>query len=364
MRVGVPREVKNRESRVALTPAGAEALVASGHEVLVETGAGVGSGFDDAEYARAGAAIGSDDDAWAAQLVLKVKEPVAHEYRRLRPDLTLFTFLHLAANEPLATALCESGALAISYDTVQAADGSLPILRPMSEVAGRLAVVAGAYFMLGPQGGRGVLMSGMGGAEPAHVTVIGAGVAGSNAVAQAVGMGAQVTVLDLNEERLAALAEAHGTAVTTLDSTPDAIAESIRQADLVVGAVLLPGKPAPKVVSHSMVEMARSGTVFVDIAIDQGGCFEDSHATTHDDPVFPVAGTVFYCVANMPGAAARTATLALTSATLPFVLALADHGGDLACQRDPVLGAGLSSSGGVLRHPAAIEAFPDLPHAG
>jgi len=362
MLVGVPREVKNRESRVALTPDGASALRARGHEVVVETGAGLGAGFADEDYARADANVGSVDDAWGAALVLKVKEPVPDEYGRLREDLALFTFLHLAANEPLARALVDSGCASISYDTVRAADGTLPILRPMSEVAGRLAIVAGAYHLLGPQGGRGVLLSGLDGADRVRVCVIGAGVAGSNAAMQAAAMGAAVTVLDLDAERLAALAAT--APVETAVSTPATVAREVAKSDLIVGAVLVPGRPAPTVVTHEMVEAARPGSVFVDIAIDQGGCFEDSRPTTHDDPTFRVARSAFYCVANMPGAAGRSSTQALASVTLPYALELADRGWEGACAADASLADGLSSARGELRHPAAIEAFPDLPAFG
>jgi alanine dehydrogenase len=362
--VGIPREVKNRESRVALTPDGAAALVSRGHEVVVESTAGDGAGFADDDYADAGARVGSADDAWGAEFVLKVKEPVPDEYARLRADLTLFTFLHLAANETLATALVDSRCTAISYDTVHAADGSLPILRPMSEVAGRLSVIAGAYHLLGPQGGRGLLLSGLGGADGVRVVVIGAGVAGSNAALQAAAMGADVTALDLDASRLAALGAVAPAPIRTAVSSPSVIARATAEADLVIGAVLVPGRPAPKVVTHAMVEAAPPGSVFVDIAIDQGGCFEDSHPTTHDAPTFRVAGSVFYCVANMPGAAGRTSTQALTSVTLPYALQIADFGWERACDSDPQLGAGLSSAFGKLRHPAAMEAFPTLPAHG
>lgn len=364
MLVGIPREVKNRESRVALTPVGAVALTERGHEVVVESTAGVGAGFADEDYLAAGARIGSADDAWAAALVMKVKEPVAGEYTRLRDDLTLFTFLHLAANEPLAAALVAARCAAISYDTVRAADGSLPILRPMSEVAGRLSVVAGAYHLLGPQGGRGLLLSGLAGADGVRVAVIGAGVAGSNAALQAAAMGADVTALDLDASRLATLRAAAPAPIQTEVSSADAVARAVASSDLVIGAVLVPGRPAPKVVSHAMVGAAPQGSVFVDIAIDQGGCFEDSRPTTHDDPTFQVARSIFYCVANMPGAAGRTSTQALTSVTLPYALELADLGWERACESDPALAAGLSSAGGALRHPAAIEAFPTLPSRG
>jgi len=361
MHVGVPAEVKNREDRVSLTPEGANKLVAAGHRVTVQAGAGTGAGFPDAEYQAAGAVTGTVDDAWGAEMVLKVKEPVPEEYGRLRADLTLFTFLHLAANGALAEALVDSGATAISYDTVQLADGSLPLLKPMSEVAGRLSVLAGAYQLLGSQGGRGLLLSGMKGVDPVAVTVLGAGVAGTNAVAQAVGMGADVTVLDLSEPRLEAIGAEYDGNVNTVLSTPEAVNSAVVTADLVIGAVLVPGRPAPKIVTHQTVARMRPGSVLVDIAIDQGGCFEDSRPTTHDAPVFAVANAVFYCVANMPGAVAGTSTQALTNATFDYALAVADSGWEVACANDAALAAGLSSAGGTLRHSAAIEAFPGLP---
>ncbi len=361
MHVGVPAEVKNREARVSLTPEGAKKLVTGGHRVTVQAGAGAGAGFPDAAYKAAGAVMGTVDDAWGAEMVLKVKEPVPHEFGRLRADLTLFTFLHLAANRALAEALVDSGATAISYDTVQLSDGSLPLLKPMSEVAGRLAVLAGAYQLLGSQGGRGLLLSGMTGVSPVAVTVLGAGVAGTNAIAQAVAMGADVTVLDLSEPRLEAVGAVYDGTVTTVLSTSESVDSAVVGADLVIGAVLVPGRPAPKIVSHDTVARMRPGSVLVDIAIDQGGCFEDSRPTTHDAPVFPVEQAIFYCVTNMPGAVAGTSTQALTNATFDYALALADSGWEDACARDSALAAGLSSAGGKLRHAAAIEAFPELP---
>jgi alanine dehydrogenase len=291
--------------------------------------------------------------------VLKVKEPTPAEYSRLTPN-TLFTFLHLAANEPLAHALIDAGTTALSYDTVQLEDGSLPLLAPMSAVAGRMAPIVGAYHLLSSEGGRGVLLAGAPGAPSGEVVVIGAGVAGSHAVEEAVGLGAHVTVLDLSAPRIEALAAQFGATVTAVPSTPDAVAEAVANADLVIGAVLLPGRPAPKVVSHAMVEAMKPGSVLVDIAIDQGGCFEDSHPTTHADPVYKVAGSIFYCVANMPGAVGSTATAALTSVTLPFIRELS-HGIVPAIEANPALARGVNVAGRMLRHPAVAQALPGLP---
>jgi alanine dehydrogenase len=358
MRITVPAETKVAETRVALTPDGVRALVADGHEVWVQAGAGSGSAFGDGEYAAAGATLVGRDEAWSGELVLKVKEPIPSEYPLLR-DNTLFTFLHLAANEPLARALIDAGTTAYSYDTVQLADGSLPLLAPMSAVAGRMAPIVGAYHLLSSQGGRGVLLAGAPGAPRGRVVVIGAGVAGSHAVEEAVGLGAAVTVLDVSQARIDALATQFGDAVTPVLSTPDAVAAAVADADLVVGAVLLPGRPAPKVVTRGMVEAMREGSVLVDIAIDQGGCFEDSRPTTHTDPVYTVAGSIFYCVANMPGAVGATATAALTSATLPFVRELANSVGPMPA--NPALVSGLNVAGRTLRHPAVAQALAGLP---
>jgi alanine dehydrogenase len=359
MLITVPAETKVAETRVALTPDGARTLIADGHEVWVQRGAGAGSALTDADYEAAGVRLVPVDDAWSGQLVLKVKEPVPDEYGRLT-GATLFTFLHLAANEPLARALIDAGTTALSYDTVQLADGSLPLLAPMSAVAGRMAPIVGAYHLLSSEGGRGVLLAGAPGAPAGEVVVIGAGVAGSHAIAEAVGLGAHVTVLDVSEPRLAALAAEYGDAVSVVASTPTAVAKAVSTADLVVGAVLLPGRPAPTVVTHAMVEAMRPGSVLVDIAIDQGGCFEDSRPTTHADPVYTVAGSIFYCVANMPGAVGATATAALTTATLPYVRELA-HGVGPAMAANPALAKGLNVAGRTLRHPAVAQALAGLP---
>ena len=351
MLVGVPTEVKNRETRVALTPAGVHALVAAGHSVVIQRGAGAGSAIEDQEYVLAGAGLGSAVDAWTADLVLKVKEPQPEELPLLR-DNVLFTFLHLAANPALAAALRSAGTTALSYDTVQLADGSLPLLTPMSEVAGRLAVLEGAHHLLSPQGGRGVLLPGVPGVPGARVVVLGGGVAGSNAVGQAVAMGADMTVLDLALPKLRALDHRYGGAVTTVASTAHAVEEAVLAADLVIGAVLVPGRPAPTVVDHATVAGMRRGSVLVDVAIDQGGCFETSRPTTHADPTYVVDGIVHYCVANMPGAVARTSTYALNNVTLPHALRIADLGWKEALRRDPHLAEGLNVHKGTVTYEA------------
>jgi alanine dehydrogenase len=363
MRIGIPAEVKNNETRVAATPGGVHALVAEGHDVLVQKGAGLGSSFTDEEYAAAGASIVHVEDAWAAETVLKVKEPIESEYGYLRPDLTLFTYLHLAANEPLTRALVESGTTAIAYETVQLDDGTLPLLAPMSEVAGRMATHVGSYHLMSSQGGRGVLISGVPGVRPAKVTVLGAGVAGWGAIGQAAGMGADVTVLDLSVPRLRHIDDMLGGRVRTVASNPYEIERTVLDADLVIGAVLVPGARAPRLVSHELVSRMKPGSVFVDIAIDQGGCFEDSRPTTHAEPTYSVESSVFYCVANMPGAVGNTSTIALTNATLPYALAIAVHGWDEASAADAALAKGLAVSGGLIRNAPTAAAFPQLPAA-
>jgi alanine dehydrogenase len=361
VRIGVPAEVKNHEDRVAVTPAGVHELTRRGHSVTVQAGAGRGSAIRDDEYADAGATLGDVDAAWDTELVLKVKEPVAAEYGYLRSDLTLFTYLHLAADEPLVDALLTAGTTAIAYETVQLPDGSLPLLAPMSEVAGRLSVLAGGHHLLGAQGGRGVLLGGVPGVRPAQVAIIGAGSAGSNAVAQAVGLGADVTVLDLSLPRLREIDDRYRGRVKTVASTAYEIDRTLRDADLVIGAVLIPGAKAPKLVSHELVLEMKPGSVLVDIAIDQGGCFEDSHPTTHDDPTFRVGDAILYCVANMPGAVAGTSTPALTNATLPYAVALADKGAERALADDAALAGGLSTVGGRIANPGVAAAFPGKP---
>ncbi|AYF79645.1 alanine dehydrogenase [Nocardia yunnanensis] len=350
MRIGVPREVKEQEYRVALTPAGAGELARHGHEVLVEVGAGIGSGFADADYVAAGARIAAtEEEVWAAaELVLKVKEPIAEEYSRMRAGQVLFTFLHLAASRACTDAILGSGITAIAYETVRAADGSLPLLAPMSEVAGKLGSQVGAYHLMSPQGGAGVLLGGVPGVRPADVVVLGGGVAGANAAAVAVGMGARVTVLDTNIARLRALDERFGGRVITLGSNTAEVEKAVLAADLVIGSVLVPGARAPKLVSDALVAHMRPGSVLVDIAIDQGGCFRGSHPTTHANPTFRVADSLFYCVANMPGAVPHTSTVALTNVTLPYARAIADLGWAGACAADPGLAQGLTADAGRL----------------
>ena len=358
MKVGVPREIKDKEFRVALTPAGAHELIARGHDVLIETEAGAGSGFADADYEAVGARIAPDaDTVWAeSELVVKVKEPIAPEYSRMRRDQVLFTYLHLAASRECTDALLTSGTTAIAYEMVQAEDGSLPLLAPMSEVAGRLSVQAGAHHLQKASGGAGVLLGGVPGVAPAHVVVIGGGVAGTNAATMAVGLGARVTILDRNIARLRELDAIFGGRVTTIASNKFELERAVVDADLVIGSVLIPGAEAPKLVTNELVAKMRPGSVLVDIAIDQGGCFEDSRPTTHTDPVYRVHDTVFYCVANMPGAVPRTSTFALTNATLPYVVSLADRGWRLAVQADPALAHGLSVHDGKLVNPDAAAA--------
>lgn len=359
MKIGIPREIKNHEYRVAITPAGVHELVSRGHEVIIETEAGAGSSFTDTDYKAAGAQILTDvDEVWeTADLLLKVKEPIAEEYSRLRKGQVLFTYLHLAASKECTDALLESGTTAIAYETVTAADGSLPLLAPMSEVAGRLAPQAGAYHLMSSEGGRGVLMGGVPGVRPANVVVIGAGVSGKNATAIAFGMHADLTVLDLDVKALRAIDDQYRGAVKTLVSNAYELEQAVLAADLVIGAVLVPGAKAPKLVSNSLVQRMKPGSVLVDIAIDQGGCFEDSHATTHADPTYKVHESVFYCVANMPGAVPRTSTYALTNATLPYVVALADKGWEAACEADSGLKAGLSTHNGALLSETVAAAF-------
>src|SRR3954470_6300819 len=354
MRVGIPTEIKNNEYRVAITPAGVAELVHRGHEVIIQSGAGEGSAITDADFKRVGAQlISGADEVWSeAELLLKVKEPIEAEYSRLRKGQTLFTYLHLAASKPCTDALLASGTTSIAYETVQTAgpDNSvaLPLLAPMSEVAGRLSAQVGAYHLMRTQGGRGVLMGGVPGVAPAKVVVIGGGMAGDNAAAVAWGMGAHVTVFDLNVNILRKIDAEYGGAIETRYSSHLDLEDAVKQADLVIGAVLVPGAKAPKLVTNSTVAHMKSGAVLVDIAIDQGGCFEDSRPTTHDDPTFAIHDTVFYCVANMPGAVPRTSTFALTNATMPYVVKLADKGWQSACAADPALAKGLSTHEGAL----------------
>ena len=363
MRVGVPTENKNNEYRGAITPAGASELVRHGHEVLIESGAGEGSAIHDADFAATGARIvRTADEVWAeADLLLKVKEPIEPEYARMRSGQVLFTYLHLAASKPCTDALLKSGITSIAYETVQTVGPdnwvALPLLAPMSEVAGRLSAQVGAYHLMRTRGGRGVLMGGVPGVAPARVVVIGGGMAGDNAAAVAWGMGAHVTVFDLNINILRKIDAEYGGAIETRYSSRLELEEAVKQADLVIGAVLVPGAKAPKLVTNETVAQMKPGAVLVDIAIDHGGCFEDSRPTTHDDPTFPVHNALFYCVANMPGAVPRTSTFALTNATLPYVTTLADRGWREACRCDPALAAGLSTHDGQLLNEHVAEAL-------
>jgi alanine dehydrogenase len=344
MRIGVPKEIKVLENRVGLTPASAREAVHHGHEVLVEHHAGQGIGMDDEDYRRAGAQIvGSAEELFAAaEMIVKVKEPQALERRMLKPGQILFTYLHLAPDPEQAKDLIESGAVCIAYETVTSASGGLPLLAPMSEVAGRMAVQAGAYYLEKPHGGIGVLLGGVPGVDPAKVVVLGGGVVGSHACHIALGMGAEVWVLDRNVEVLRALWRQFGRPLNTVYATRDAIERHVTSADLVIGGVLIPGASAPKLVTREVVARMRPGSVVVDVAIDQGGCFETSRPTTHADPVYVVDGVTHYCVANMPGGVPRTSTMALNHATLPFVLAIADKGWKAALAGDPHLKSGLN----------------------
>ncbi|WP_114856117.1 alanine dehydrogenase [Brachybacterium sp. YJGR34] len=358
MRIGVPREVKNNENRVGLGAAGVHELVVRGHEVVVESGAGRGSRVSDEDYRAAGAhVLESADEVWAqAELIVKVKEPVAEEYGRLRRGQVLFTYLHLAADRALADALLRSGATAIAYETVQLPDRSLPLLAPMSMIAGRLAAQVGAYHLMSPLGGSGVLMGGVPGTSEANVVVIGGGVVGEQAALMAHGLHANVTVMDLDVQRLGQIATVHHGGILTRYSTSLDLAAMVREADVVVGSVLIPGKRAPKLVTDEMVASMKPGAVLVDVAIDQGGCFEHSRPTTHDAPTFRVHDTVYYCVANMPGSVPVTATAALNNATLPYILRLAGAGWREALRADPALAAGLHTHDGQLTHAGTGEA--------
>jgi alanine dehydrogenase len=357
MLVGVPKEIKVHESRVALTPEGVFEFVRSGHQVVVETGAGVGSAISDADFIAAGARIESDvEKIWSqADLILKVKEPIPAEYPRLRSGQILFTYLHLAASKECTDALLKSGTTAIAYETVEV-DGALPLLAPMSEVAGRLAVQVGAYALQKPNGGRGVLLAGVPGVASGKVVVIGGGVAGLNAAVIAMGMGADVTVIDRSLPRLAYIDSLYNGRIKTLASTSHAIDREIKQADLVIGAVLVHGAKAPKLVTNAQVAQMKPGSVLVDIAIDQGGCFEDSRPTTHAEPTFEVHNSIFYCVANMPGAVPVASTYALTNATLPYALSIADKGWEKAIADDPALDRGLNVHAGKVRYNAVAVA--------
>ncbi|CAM3589579.1 alanine dehydrogenase [Streptomyces sp. HPH0547] len=358
VKVGIPREVKNNEFRVAITPAGVMELARNGHQVFVEKDAGAGSSIPDGEYTAAGATIlETADEVWAtADLVLKVKEPVAEEYHRLRKDQTLFTYLHLAASRECTDALLKAGTTAIAYETVELPNRTLPLLAPMSEVAGRIAPQVGAYHLMASAGGRGVLPGGVPGVNPGRAVVIGGGVSGWNATQIAVGLGFHVTLLDKDINKLREADKIFGNRVRTISSNAFELERAVLEADLVVGAVLIPGAKAPKLVSNDLVSRMKPGSVLVDIAIDQGGCFEDSRPTTHAEPTFPVHDSVFYCVANMPGAVPNTSTHALTNATLPYIVEVANRGWREALRRDPALAKGLNTHEGELTYGSVGEA--------
>ncbi|MFK0073231.1 MULTISPECIES: alanine dehydrogenase [Arthrobacter] len=357
MIIGVPKEIKNNEFRVAITASGVHELRHHGHEVLIEAGAGLGSGITDAEYEAAGATLLADaDEVWArADMVMKVKEPIAAEYHRFREGLILFTYLHLAAEPELTARLVESGVTAIAYETVQEGR-ALPLLAPMSEVAGRLSVQVGASSLLAPNGGKGILLGGVPGVRPANVVVLGAGVAGTNAAVMAMGAGADVTILDININRLRELDALYGGRLKTVASNSYEIERALVEADLVIGSVLIPGAKAPKLVTNELVAKMKPGSVLVDIAVDQGGCFEDTHPTTHEDPTFKVHNSIFYCVANMPGAVPNTSTYALTNVTLRYAVALANLGVRAAFERDAALAAGLNVAAGKVAHHSVSDA--------
>ena len=358
MKVGIPKEVKNHEYRVAITPTGVHELVSRGHELFVERDAGIGSSITNEEYLASGAKLlDSADEVWqVADLVLKVKEPVAEEYHRMREGQVLFTYLHLAADKALTEELVTRKVTGIAYETVQLPSGALPLLYPMSEVAGCLAPQVGAHSLLKAQGGRGTLLGGVGGVANAKVVIIGAGVSGQNAANIALGMGADVTLLDTDLDKLRMSFWRYNNRVHGLASSKLAIEEQVLQADLVIGAVLIPGAKAPSLVSNDLVSRMKPGSVLVDIAVDQGGCFEDTHATTHADPTYQVHNSIFYCVANMPGAVPNTSTHALTNATLPYAVALADKGWQQACRNDHSLALGLNTVAGRLTNAAVGEA--------
>lgn len=365
MRIAVPKEIKDNEFRVSMTPSGVRECTRQGHTVIVETNAGAGSSFPDEQYVRAGARIAATaDEAWAeGDLVVKVKEPIAEEYPRLRKDLVLFTYLHLAASLPCTRALLEAGTTSIAYETVQLEDRSLPLLAPMSEVAGRMAPLVGAYFLQRPYGGRGALLSGAAGVEHAKVVVLGAGVSGQCAASIALGMQADVRILDVNVGRLREIDRLYEGRLQTVASNSHEIERTCLEADLVIGAVLVPGAKAPKLVDDELVRAMKPGSVLVDISVDQGGCFESTRATTHSEPTYAVEGSTFYCVANMPGAVPNTSTYALSNVTLPYTLAIAERGWHQAMRADHALALGLSTVDGALFNDAVgaahgIEARP------
>jgi len=358
MIIGLPREIKDNENRVGLVPAGVKAMTAAGHTVFVEHDAGVGSGISDEQYVAAGAKIlPTPDEVFAkADMIVKVKEPVGPEYQRLRKDQILYTYLHLAPARALTEMLLECGVSGVAYETITAANGSLPLLTPMSEVAGRMSVHVGAYYLQKSNGGRGVLLSGVPGVAPAEVVIIGGGVVGTNAAKVAAGMGADVTILEMSPDRMRELDDIFLGRVKTIASNPLTLEEGCRRADLLIGAVLIPGAAAPKLVSRKLISQMKQGAVAVDVAVDQGGCFETTRATTHSDPVYTVDGVIHYCVANMPGAVARTSTFALTNSTLRYGLELANKGLKKAVADNPHLAEGVNTYGGKLTYKAVAEA--------
>jgi alanine dehydrogenase len=359
MIIGVPKEIKPDEYRVAVTPAGAEMLVRAGHALVLEKGAGLGSGFTDDFYQRAGATLrDGPDDVWAeAEMILKVKEPIAEEWPRLRAGQVVFTYFHFAASEELTRAVIDSGSVAIAYETVELRSGELPLLTPMSEIAGRMAVQEGAKYLERPQGGLGVLLGGVPGVLPGKVLILGGGVVGTNAAKVAAGLGARVGIMDINLERLRYLDDVMPANVNTIFSTRYAIRKQVEDADVIIGAVLITGAKAPSLITREDLSLMRPGTVIVDVAVDQGGCVETIRPTTHQDPVYTVDGVIHYGVANMPGGVPRTSTLALTNATLPYAMALASLGWRRACRADPTLKAGVNVAGGKVTHAGVAEAF-------
>jgi alanine dehydrogenase len=359
MLIGIPKEIKSDEYRVALTPAGTEMLTRAGHQVMIERGAGHGSGFTDDFYEKAGGRIvDSADEVWSrAEMILKVKEPIAVEWPRMRRGQVIFTYFHFAASEELTRAVIESGAIAIAYETVELANGQLPLLTPMSEIAGRMAVQEGAKYLERPQGGLGVLLGGVPGVLPGKVLILGGGVVGTNAAKVAAGLGARVGIMDINLDRLRYLDDVMPANVHTLFSTRYAIRKQVEDSDVIIGAVLIPGAKAPSLIAEEDLKLMRPGTVIVDVAVDQGGCVETIRPTTHKDPVYTLGGVIHYGVANMPGGVPRTSTLALTNATLPYAMALAAKGWRRACATDPALKAGLNVVGGRVTYAGVAEAF-------
>lgn len=359
MIIGTPKEIKNNESRVGLTPGGVKELVKRGHTVYIQQSAGINSGFEDEAYIAAGAKLlPTIEEVYAiAEMIVKVKEPIAYEYKLIKPNQVLFTYFHFASEEELTHAMIKSGSICIAYETVEKPDRSLPLLVPMSEVAGRMAVQEGARFLEKPQGGRGVLMGGVPGVKPAKVLVLGGGIVGTNAAQIAAGMGADVTIADISLPRLRYLSEIMPKNVKTLYSSTHNIEEELPTCDLVIGAVLIPGAKAPHLITREMLSLLKKDTLLVDVAIDQGGCFETSHATTHAEPIYSVDGIIHYCVANIPGAVSRTSTLALTNATFPYVIQLAEKGWEKACKDDAGLGLGLNVVKGKVTYRAVAETF-------